>query len=125
MRYLFTFEKLEVWQESRRLSVDIYRLTQSFPDNEKFGLVSQLRRAAVSVASNLAEGSARLGGKEQARFSEISYASLMEVMCQLQISTDLGYITQPVLSELRIKVHGLSIRIQNLRISQLRYPTSH
>ena len=120
MGYQFTFEKLEVWQESRRLAVDVYRVTQTFPEHEKFGLVSQLRRASVSVASNLAEGGARKSGKEQARFSEMAYASLMEVMCQLMISSDLGYITKNDLLELRSKVHGLSTRIQYLRASQVK-----
>ena len=120
MSYQFTFEKLEVWQESRRLAVDVYRITQKFPEYEKFGLMSQLRRAMVSVASNLAEGSARQSGKEQARFSEMAYASLMEVMCQLMISRDLGYVRDDDLLELRSKVHGLSTRIQYLRVTQIK-----
>ena len=120
MSYQFTFEKLEVWQDSRRLAVDVYRITGNFPEHEKFGLMSQLRRAVVSVASNLAEGGARKSGKEQARFSEIAYASLMEVMCQLMICCDLGYLGDNDLLEIRSKVHGLSTRIQYLRASQIR-----
>ena len=73
---IYSFEKLDVWQKSRALIKGIYRLTESFPSDEKFGLTNQLRRAGVSVASNLAEGTSRASGRDQARFTQLSYGSL-------------------------------------------------
>lgn len=119
MPYQFSFERLDIWQESRKFAVEVYRLTRLFPEDEKFGLTSQLRRASVSVASNLAEGSARTSGKEQARFSEISYASLMEVMCQMSIANDLNYIQDGDLEGMRKMIQSISFKINALRISQL------
>ena len=66
--YIYSFEKLEVWQLSKEFVKDIYRLTEKFPSEEKFGLTGQLRRASVSVSSNLAEGSSRKSAKEQAHW---------------------------------------------------------
>ncbi|WP_299212856.1 four helix bundle protein [uncultured Dokdonia sp.] len=90
----FSFEKLNVWQKSRQLSVAIYTLTKSFPDEERFGLISQMRRCAVSVSSNIAEGSGRHSSKDKARFTEISYSSLLELLNQLILSQDLELISE-------------------------------
>lgn len=68
MAHIFAFEKLEVCKESRKLASDIYKLTQQYPDSEKYGLVSQMRRASISVCSNIAEGSSRTTAKDQANF---------------------------------------------------------
>ena len=68
----YSFEKLEVWQEARRLSVKIFHITRSFPEEEKFGITRQMRRAIVTVCSNIAEGVSRTSFKDQARFSEMS-----------------------------------------------------
>lgn len=76
----FGFEKLETWQVARQFTKDIYDITRTFPGEEKFGLVSQMRRAAISVGSNLAEGVSRTTPKAQANFSEMAYGSLMEVL---------------------------------------------
>ena len=67
--YSFPFEKLEAWKDAKRLVIDMYKIAKSFPENEKFGLTNQITRAAVSVASNLAEGSSRTSLKDQAHFS--------------------------------------------------------
>jgi len=64
----FSFEKLEVWQDAKELTHQIYKVTKNYPDDEKFGLVSQLRRAMISVTSNIAEGSSRMSPKDQAHF---------------------------------------------------------
>jgi len=88
----YSFEKLNAWQESRQLVVSVYQLLDKFPKFEKYALCDQLRRAIVSVPSNLAEGSGRLSAKEQLRFIEISYGSLMEAYCQLILANDLNYI---------------------------------
>ena len=83
---------LDAWKISRRLVSDIYRLTQAFPKEELFGLTSQLRRSAVSVPSNIAEGAARAGGREFAQFLNVARGSLSELETQLLIAGDLGYI---------------------------------
>ena len=84
--------KLNAWKLSMELVRDIYRLTQTFPREEMFGLTSQMRRAAVSIPSNLAEGAARTGSKEFAQFLNVARGSLRELETQLLISADLGYI---------------------------------
>ena len=80
-RHQYPFEKLNVCQEARKLVKATYEITSNFPQREVYGLTSQTNRAAVSVAANLAEGSARRSRKDQAHFSEISYGSLMELAC--------------------------------------------
>lgn len=84
--------RLEAWKRSRELVLSIYTLTQNFPKEEMFGLTSQMRRAAVSVPSNIAEGAARAGQKEFAQFLNVARGSLSELETQLLISSDLGYI---------------------------------
>ena len=84
--------KLEAWKRARELVLGVYRLTQSFPKEETFGLAAQLRRAAVSIPSNIAEGAARAGKREFAQFLNIARGSLSELETQLLIATDLGYI---------------------------------
>ncbi|MBK9939889.1 MAG: four helix bundle protein [Chitinophagaceae bacterium] len=84
-------KKLNAWKESRIWVTWVYKVTADFPADEKFGLISQLRRAAVSVVSNLAEGSARKSAKDQAHFYQMAYSSLIEVLNQLIISNDLMF----------------------------------
>ena len=88
----FSFEKLRFWKDLRQLVKEKYTLTKSFPEDEKFGLVSQMRRAVVSVSSNIAEGSSRTSYKDQAHFSQIAYGSLMKLLSQTILSLDLEYI---------------------------------
>lgn len=90
----FGFERLFVWQKSRQLVTLIYKLIMKLPQEERFGLSDQLRRASVSIASNLAEGAGRMSIKEKIHFCEVSYGSLMEVTCQLLLAQDLGYLTE-------------------------------
>jgi len=117
--YRFAFEKLEIWENSRSLVVDIYSLTDKLPSKEQFGLSSQLKRAIVSVASNIAEGSTRGTFKEQARFSSIAYGSLIEVLNHLIISVDLNYLNQDELFSIREKIAKHSLKINNLHTYQL------
>ncbi len=84
--------KLEAWKLAMGLVRNVYTLTQTFPKEEMFGLTSQLRRAAVSIPSNIAEGAARAGQKEFAQFLNVARGSLSELETQLLISSDLGYI---------------------------------
>lgn len=88
------FLKLNVWWKSKELTCLIYEITSSFPSAEKYGLVSQMRRASVSVMANIAEGSKKKSLKEKKRFYEISDTSLEEVKSYLYLCYDLKYITQ-------------------------------
>ena len=88
-----SYRDLEVWQRSMKLAKRIYQVTQKFPSDERFGLTNQLRRASVSVPSNLAEGHARFGAGEFSRFISISMGSVAEIETQILLSTDLGYLT--------------------------------
>ena len=95
-----THKDLRVWQQSIEMVTSIYLMTQSFPKEETFGLVSQLRRASVSVPSNIAEGYARGTDKEKLHFLRISSGSMSEVETQLLLSLNLGYIDQEKYNEL-------------------------
>ena len=86
------FKELEIWKRSRLFCSKIYLITSSFPADEKFGLTNQLRRASVSIPSNIAEGSSRNSNKDFSRFLEIAIGSCYEVQTQLLISSDLGFI---------------------------------
>ncbi len=119
MDYQFSFEKLHVWQNSRQLTNIIYKTTDAFPKSERFCLVAQIRRAMISVASNLAEGSSRISSKDQAHFTNLSYSSLMEVLNQLYIAKDLNYISQEIFVELKQKIQEISNQLNSLRKSQL------
>jgi four helix bundle protein len=121
MEHKFSFEKLEVWQTARLLVGDIYRITQKFPDTERFGLTNQMRRSATSVCANLAEGGTRISSKEQAHFTSIAYGSLIELLNHLIISTDLGFLEEEKLNELSLKIQPLSIKINNLWTRQLSF----
>ncbi|MFA5805652.1 MAG: four helix bundle protein [Melioribacteraceae bacterium] len=119
MEYQFVFEKLRVWQNSRELVGSIYKITNTFPKQERYCLVDQIRRAVISVASNLAEGSSRISSKDQAHFTNLAYSSLMEVLNQLYIAYDLNYISGEVLAEAKTKIAEISNQLNALRKSQL------
>jgi four helix bundle protein len=95
-----THKDLRVWQQSIEMVTSIYKMTKAFPKDEIFGLVSQMRRAAVSVPSNIAEGYARGTDKETLHFLRISSGSMSEIETQLMLSLKLGYIGQETYSEL-------------------------
>lgn len=116
---IYSFEKLDVWQKARKLARDIYVVTQKFPDDEKFGLTSQLRRAAISICSNIAEGSSRNSYKDKARFTEIAYGSLTEVLNQLILAFDLSYLNEENYKILRLQLQEISSMLTALRKSQI------
>ena len=89
------FEDLTVWRRAHELTLEVYRLTSGFPDDERFGLVSQMRRAAVSVPANIAEGFKKRGGKDKANFYNIAQGSLEELRYYFILARDLGYTTAP------------------------------
>lgn len=88
------FKELQIWRRSRAFCSVIYKLTADFPETEKFGLVNQLRRASVSIASNIAEGSSRSSNKDFVRFLTISIGSDYEIETQLLIAHDLNFISE-------------------------------
>ena len=90
---MHNYRELKFWSYSKALAVNIYDKTQNFPDSEKFGLTSQLRRAAVSVPSNIAEGSGRQSNKEFVRFLNIATGSLYELEAQLEIANEIGFLS--------------------------------
>lgn len=115
MAYQFPFEKLEVWRLSKDLVKSIYAVTGNFPSSEKYGLSSQINRAAVSVASVIAEGSSRSTRKDQAHYSQMAYGSLMEVACQIMIANDLGYMSAEDYDEMMGHIHKIGNKINALR----------
>ena len=90
----FFYKKLDAYKIAKEFTIYVYSLVNIFPAYEQYGLCDQLRRAAVSVPSNIAEGMGRMAPKERVHFLEISYASIIEVLCQLDISQTIGYITE-------------------------------
>lgn len=116
----YSFEKLTVWQESKELIKDIYRITKDFPTEEKFGLISQLQRASVSIASNLAEGTSRKTNKDKAHFTTIAFSSAMEVLNQIIISKELNFISEKDYILVREKLEKISNMLNALRNSQLK-----
>jgi len=119
MGYTYSFEKLDLWKTAKDFVVKLYSITDNFPNCEKFGIILQLRRAAISVASNLAEGSSRTTNKDQAYFTKIAYASMMEIICQLIISKELGYITQNEYDLLRNEAEEITNKLNALKNYQI------
>jgi four helix bundle protein len=114
------FTELKVWQRGHALVLSVYRMTVGFPPSERYGLTSQIRRAALSVPTNIAEGSKRLTAQEYCRFLNIAEASLAETEYLLMVSRDLGYITPFMadkafneVSELSRMLHGLRKKVEN------------
>lgn len=111
---IYSFEKLNVWQETKKLVVDVYNLLDAFPKFEKYALCDQIRRAVVSVPSNIAEGSGRRSLKEQIHFLEIAYGSLMETYNQLLIAIDLTYISEESVENIKPRIDSVAKMINGL-----------
>jgi four helix bundle protein len=111
----YQFEKLIAWQEAKELTKAIYKLLVKFPRQEDYVLCDQIRRAAISVPSNIAEQSGRTSFKEKIHFLEIAYGSLMEAYCQLQIACELDYITINDLETIKPLIFKTSRLISGLR----------
>lgn len=110
----YSFQKLIVWQEAKKLVIDVYHLLDNFPKFEKYALCDQIRRAVVSVPSNIAEGSGRRSLKEKIHFLEISYGSLMETFNQLLIAIDLTYITEESVEAIKPSIDAVAKMINAL-----------
>ena len=115
---IFSFEKLVAWQKARELAVVIFKTTKQFSKDELFGLTSQMRRCAVSISSNLAEGSGRSSMKDKARFSEIAFGSALELVNQIILSYDFEYIEEDKYIEIREKITEVTFLIDGLHKSQ-------
>jgi four helix bundle protein len=111
----YSFEKLECWKCARQLAVWAYKVTKKFPEQEKFGLTMQMRRAAISIASNIAEGTSRKSARDQSHFSTMAYSSTIELLNDLIISNDRLFLPDTFYSE-----GGSLIERQTLLIAQLR-----
>ena len=99
MAVLKSYKELVVWQKSITLVKEIYKITSTLPENEKFGLISQMRRASVSIPSNIAEGWGRLSRKNYIQFLRISRGSLFELETQILITKELNYISDSEIIE--------------------------
>ena len=99
---------LIVYQKSKDLVMSVYGILDSFPDSERFALCNQIRRAVVSIPSNIAEGMGRVSDKDQAHFLNIAYGSVMETYAQLDIAHDLGYINDEIFNKLESDIEEVS-----------------
>ena len=110
-----SYKKLDVYAKSRQLVVTIYALLKHFPAEEKYALGDQMRRAVISVPSNIAEGMNRMSDKEKAHFLGFAYASMMEVDSQLDVSVELGYITNEQYNKIEEKIDCIARQLSSLR----------
>jgi len=118
----YGFEKLRVWQKSRELTKHIYLITKNYPAEEKFGLVSQMRRSAISISSNIAEGSSRKSTKDQSHFYNMAYSSGLELLSQSILSLDLQLINEATYKELRESIEQITKQLNALSKS-IKQPT--
>ena len=116
----YSFKSLTVYIKAKDLVKDIYNIVKSFPLEERYALSDQLRRAVISVPSNIVEGINRMSNKEKSHFLEIAYASLMEVCCQIDIAKDLGFIDKQTNEDLENKINEIGKLISGLRKSILK-----
>lgn len=112
---MFRFEKFEVWHRAVEFADLFYRETRRFPEAERFGLTSQMRRAAVSISSNIAEGSSRSSDNDFARFVEISYGSLMEVVSQSYVAQRQSFLDEAALKGLYADAEQIARMLSGLR----------
>ena len=114
MKHTYAFEKMAVWQAARQAVKLIYQITKTFPKEELFGVISQIRRAGISICCNLAEGSAMIGERYQSRFYNIAYGSAVEVVNLLIICNDLEYLQDKDYEMLRPEIEKLTFQINKL-----------
>lgn len=112
---MHNYKELIVWQKARTLVKEVYLLTQTFPDTEKFGLTLQLRRAAVSISSNIAEGAGRSSATDFMRFLDIANGSSFEVETQFFLCYDLGYIDENTLNHILPMIQDVQKLIFNFK----------
>ncbi|MEO9022406.1 MAG: four helix bundle protein [Ginsengibacter sp.] len=115
---IYSFEKLQVWQHARRLSVWIYKITKDYPVDERLGLVAQMKRAALGIGSNIAEGTSRITSKDKSHFSTMAYSSTVELLNHLILSNDLLFLTETGYLQGRDLIEKQTFLISQLRKSQ-------
>jgi four helix bundle protein len=120
MTGMFRFEKLDVWQKAVDFADRVYAATRNFPDDERYGLTSQMRRASVSISSNIAEGSGRSSNKDFAHLIEISYSSVMEVVSQMQIAVRQRFMQENDRAILYMAAEEVARMLSGLKASLLR-----
>ena len=125
MKYIRPYKKLEVYTVGKELVLHVYELLKKFPKEEQYALCDQLRRAVISVPSNIAEGLGRLSEKEQVRFIEIAYGSLLEVETQLELACDLHYISEEDLDGVMALVDREAKLLSGLRSRRIDPPVTH
>ena len=108
------FKNLIVYQKSKELVKQVYALLKQFPDDERFALCGQMRRAAISVPSNIVEGMARFSTKDQSHFLNIAYGSLMELSAQFDIAHDLGYLSEDDFIKIEIQIDEIDKMIVSM-----------
>lgn len=114
----FSYRNLRVYQHAKLFVIFVYNLLKQFPKEEQYALCDQLRRAAISIPSNIAEGSGRVSLKEQIHFIEIAFASSYEVMCQIELAYELNYINEKELKESEEQVQSIAQMLSGLRNSK-------
>lgn len=110
-----SYKNLKIWDSSVTLATEIYSITKEFPKEENFGIVSQMRRAVISISSNIAEGSSRPSKKEYARFIDISIGSLHEVESLVEVSSKLEYISKNDYSKIIEQTKSLGVLLGGFR----------
>ncbi len=113
--YKFSFEKLIAWQKAKDLLLFIYKLSTTIPQDEKFGIISQMKRAAVSVSANIAEGNSKDTKREKARYITIAYGSLMELLNYVIILFELEYINVENLNDAKSKISEIAKIMSGLK----------
>lgn len=111
----YSYKNLEAYKESKVLVKQVYALLKKFPREEQYALCDQLRRAVISVPSNIAEGSGRTSSKDQAHFFEMAFGSLMEVDCQMDIAKDLGYVSLDEHETVTIQISQVAALLSGMR----------
>ncbi len=111
----YSYKNLEAYKESKTLVKQIYALLKKFPKEEQYALCDQLRRAVISVPSNIAEGSGRTSAKDQAHFFEMAFGSLMEVDCQIDIAYDLDYVSSDEHEEVSLQISQVAALLSGMR----------
>ena len=111
----YSYKNLNVYQDAKSLVVDVYKVLKLFPAEEKYALCDQIRRAVISITSNIAEGMNRMSDKEKAHFIGVAYASMMEVDSQLEVSVELGYLTPELYNTLEEKIDCIARQLSALR----------
>lgn len=117
----FTYRDLRVYQHAKDYVVYVYNLLKKFPKEENYALCDQLRRACVSIPSNIVEGMSRTSSKEQLHFIEFAYGSLCETMCQLEIAHELKFISDEDLKQAETRTTAIAQMLSGLRNKRLTY----